>query len=152
MEPYRPRPIRFHELWNIGDLTLKAYQIGLPGERVAPRLWLAARERVTQSLEEEPTSHKTHGAGFVTVHQGVGESQVNLDIWINENELLHRVWVTSEVGAVDLQEPPRDHNSMCVWELYVQSFERHAWLAYVLNNPDGVDLNSYLTARLDADV
>jgi hypothetical protein len=152
MTPYFPRPIRFHELWTIEDLMLKAYAISLSGERVAPRLWLAARERVTKSLSEEPTAHRTHGVGFVTVHQGRGESQVNLDVWINENELLHRVWVTAEDGPVDLQVPPRDHNSVCVWEMYVQSFERHAWLAYVLNNPDGVDLNSYLTARLDADV
>ena len=152
MEPYRPRSIRFHELWTIGDLTLKAYQICRAGERVSPKLWLAARERVTQSLEEEPTAHRTHGVGFVTVHQGIGESQVNLDVWINENELLHRVWVTPQEGPVALEAPAKDHNSVCVWEIYVQSFERHAWLAYVLNNPDGVDLNSYLTARLDADV
>lgn len=152
MEPYRPRQIRFHELWTISDLTLKAYQICQTGERVAPKLWLAARERVTKGLEEEPTAHRTHGAGFVTVHQGIGESQVNLDVWINENELLHRVWTTPQEGPLVLEEPPKDHNSVCVWEIYVQSFERHAWLAYVLNNPDGVDLNSYLTARLDADV
>jgi hypothetical protein len=118
---------------------------------VAPKLWLAARDCAQASLEQNPTAHATHGAGFVTVHQGVGESQLNLDIWINENELLHRVFVAPE-GEMGLAPPPPDHNCMCVWEIYVQSFERHAWLAYVLDNPDGADLHSYLTARLDADV
>jgi hypothetical protein len=150
--PYQPRPIRFQELWTIGDFTLKGYSICLHGQRVAPKLWMAAREAVTSSLKNDPTEHKTHRSGFVTVHQGVGESQVNLDLWINENELLHRVWVTPSEGRVELVEPPKDHNSVCVWEIYVQAFERHAWIAYMLNNPDGPDLESYLTARLDADV
>ena len=150
--PYVPRPIRFHELWTIGDLTLKAYAICRPSERVSPKLWVAAREAVTESLRENPTRHLMHAAGFVTVHQGIGESQVNLDLWINENELLHRVWVTPDEGPIALHPPEDDHNSVCVWEIYVQSFERHSWIAYVLNNPDGPDLQSYLTARLDADV
>lgn len=149
---YSHRSIRFQELWSIEGLALKGYAIGHQGERIPPRLWLAAREAVTKSLLENPTRHGTHGAGFVTVHAGIGESQVNLDLWINENELLHRVWVTPSVGPVHLVAPPVDHNSVCVWEIYVQAFERHAWIAYVLNNPDGPDLGSYLTARLDADV
>jgi hypothetical protein len=152
LQPYRPRPIRFQEVWTIGKLRLKAYAICLPGERVSPALWLAAREAVTAGLESEPTEQRTHGAGFVTVHQGVGENQVNLDLWINENELLHRVWVTPSGNPPRLAPPPPDHNSMCVWEVYVQSFERHAWIAYVLDNPDGPDMGSYFTARLDADV
>ena len=150
--PYLPRPIRFQELWTIGEVTLKCYSICRPGERVSPKLWLAAREAVTASLRDEPTELRSHGAGFVTVHQGEGESQVNLDLWVNENELLHRVWAAPEGGAVSLERPSADHNSVCVWEIYVLSFERHAWIAYVLNNPDGPDLESYFTARLDADV
>ena len=98
--PYRPRSIRFQELWTIGGLHLKGYAISIEGERVAPRLWLAARETVTKSLEEDPTGHETYGCGFVTAHQGIDESQVNLDLWINENELLHRVWVTPNEGRV----------------------------------------------------
>ena len=152
MGHYKPRSIRFQELWTIRDFKLKGYAICLQGERVAPKLWLAAREVVTESIQDHPTEQQTHEAGFVTVHQGVGESQVNLDLWINENELLHRVWVTPTIGPTKLEKPPEDHNSVCIWELYVQSFERHAWIAYVLNNPDGLDLESYFTARLDADV
>lgn len=152
MDPYVPRPIRFQELWTEGELILKAYAICRPGERVAPKLWVAARDVVQTHLNENPTMHRTHKAGFVTVHQGRGESQVNLDLWINDNELLHRVWITPEEGPVDLRPPPEDHNAVCVWEIYLMSFERHSWLAYVLNNPDGPDLDSYWTARLDADV
>lgn len=152
MEPYIPRPIRFQELWTFGDLTLKAYSICLPGERVSPKLWLAARDVVQASLNDNPTQQRTHKSGFVTVHEGRGEFQVNLDLWINENELLHRVWVTPDDGPIDLKPPPEDHNTVCVWEVYLMSFERHSWLAYMLNNPDGPDLESYLTARLDADV
>lgn len=152
MDPYIPRPIRFQELWTVGELTLKAYSICLPGERVLPKLWVAARDVVQPFLEAGPTQHRTHRSGFVSVHQGRGEWQVNLDLWINENELLHRVWVTPENGPLELKSPPEDHNAFCVWEVYLMSFERHAWLAYMLNNPDGPDLESYLTARLDADV
>lgn len=152
LSPYSPRSIRFHELWKVGDLQLKGYMISAAGSRVSPSLWLAAREAVESSLQDEPTKLLTHGAGFVTVHASSIENQVNLDIWVNENELLHRVWVASSESARALSSPPKDHCSVCVWEVYVQSFERHSWIAYMLNNPDGPDLESYLTARLDADV
>lgn len=151
-QPYAPRPIRFQELWTIGELTLKAYAISRPGRRVSPRIWLAARETVEDSLKANPTARRTHGAGFVTVHEGTGESQVNLDLWIEENELLHRTWVCPEGGPFELHPPPEDHNALCVWEAYVVAFERHAWIAYMLDNPDGPDPESYFTARLDADV
>jgi hypothetical protein len=55
-------------------------------------------------------------------------------------------------ASANLQPPPEDHNAVCIWELYVMSFERHAWIAHVLTNPDGPDLDAYLTSRLDADV
>jgi hypothetical protein len=136
----------------MGEWRLKAYSIALPGERVSPKLWLAAQDVVRTFLAGNPTGQKHYGVGFVTVHHGEGENQVNLDRWINQNELMHCVWVSPSDDPSSLTAPPEDHNMCCVWELYLMSFERHAWLAYVLNNPEGADLEAYLSARLDEDV
>jgi hypothetical protein len=150
--PYEARSIRFCEMWNVMGWSLKAYAITLAGEEIAPKLWLAARDAVSACLKGGPTKLEHYGVGFVTVHQGKGENQVNLDIWVNQNELLHSVWVSPKDASSRLAPPPGDHNSVCVWEIYVQSFERHAWIGNVLNNPFGPDMQAYLTSRLDTDV
>ena len=40
----------------------------------------------------------------------------------------------------------------CVWEMSVLDFERRAWIEDVLANPNGPDIDRYLTRRFNADV
>jgi hypothetical protein len=40
----------------------------------------------------------------------------------------------------------------CVWELEVIDFERRAWLADVLANPEGPDVERYLARHLDTEI
>jgi hypothetical protein len=48
-----------------------------------------------------------------------------------------------------LVHPPPDHNSVCIRDLALQAFERDTWIACVLANPDGPDLERYLAATQD---
>jgi len=68
---------------------------------------------------------------------------------VNENELLHTVWVSPVDNPMALHEPAADHNSVCVWNLAVQCFEREAWMQTVLANPAGPDLKAYLLRRMN---
>jgi len=45
---------------------------------------------------------------------------------------------------------PADPTALgCVWELGIIEFERLAWIADVIGNPDGPDLDAYLSRRFD---
>lgn len=88
--------------------------------------------------------------GFLGIHDGRGENQVFLDLWINENELLHTYVVSTLEQPAALYEAPPDHNSVCIWDLAVQAFERDAWLPHVLASPTGPDVERYLGERMNA--
>jgi hypothetical protein len=155
--PYAPRPIRPLGLWAFPAIRLKVY--GIAHGRPLPRSELvdAARHTVERHLRDNPTRHRSHGAGFVGIHDGRGENQVFLDVWINDNELLHHCYTSPPASPADLRPPAAgsphvDHTSVCVWDLAVQCFERQAWLTHVLTRPGGPDLEGYLAARLSADV
>jgi hypothetical protein len=109
----------------------------------AGKAWAARR------LRERPTRQRHYGVGFLGVHDGRGENQVFLDLWVNENELLHAYVVSPPSDPAALREPPEDHNSVCVWDLAVQAFEREAWLGHVLANPAGADVEGYLGERMN---
>ena len=37
----------------------------------------------------------------------------------------------------------------CVWELGIVEFERRAWITDVIGNPDGSDLDRYMSRHFD---
>jgi hypothetical protein len=152
IEPYKPRAIRFLELWAVDGWRLKVYGISTGVARPAPELTAAAKRVAEDYLRAKPTRHAHYGVGFLGVHDGHGENQVFLDRWVNENELLHAVWISSKDEPALLRVPGADHNSVCVWDLAVQCRERQAWIKSVLTNPDGPDFDAYLDDRFNGDV
>ena len=151
-EPYQPRPLRFLELWQLDDWRLKVIGIAYGRETPSTELVEAAKRIAADHLRMNRTRHTTYGVGFLGVHDGRGENQVFLDRWINENELVHGYWVSSKDEPARLVVPDADHNSVCVWDLAVQCFERQAWVECVLNNPRGPDVDDYLARRIRADL
>lgn len=149
---YGRRPVRFLDLWSTAGFRLKVYSIAARGERARDELVKAARDTVERRLSERATRHTHYGAGFVGIHDGRGENQVFLDRWVNENELLHEYWVSPSDRPSALTVPDPDHNSVCVWDLAVQCFERNAWLACVLDNKAGPDIEAYLARRMNTDI
>lgn len=148
-EQYRPRPIRFLELWQESRCRIKVY--GIAYQRRLPRVELvdaaraAARPHLTQAAA-------AYGVGFLGVHDGRGANFVFLDYWAEENELHHHVYV-SPAGKPELMEYVTPTGlSACVWDLRVICFERQAWVDCILANPNGPDLDGYLACRLNEDV
>ena len=131
---------------------LKVY--GISYDRPLPRAELveAAHRVAGDHLRDHPTRHPSYGVGFLGIHDGRGENQVFLDLWVNENELLHTIWVSPTDDPARLEHPGPDSNSVCVWDLAVQGFERGAWVEHVLSRKGGPDLEAYLATRMSADV
>lgn len=152
LTPYRARPVRFLEIWRTGPWTLKVYGIAHQGPTPRPALVEAAKSWTESFLRDRPTAQQHYGVGFLGIHDGRGENQVFLDRWVNENELLHHYVVSAPDSPAQLRACGEDHNSVCVWDLAVQCFERIAWVDCVLANPRGPDLGAYIQRRLNADI
>jgi hypothetical protein len=148
---FSPRPIRCIDRWEIEGLRLKVYSIAYRRPVADDLLVDAARRVVSAQLREHPTRNEHHGVGFVGIHDGRGENQVFLDQWVNQNELLHSSWVSPKDAPAELLRPREDHNSVCVWDLFVQGFERQAWIDCVIGNDEGPDLEAYFARVFDGE-
>lgn len=140
---YQARPISTIGRWEIGGYRLKIY--GIAHDRPQPSEALVAAAQVTiERYLRQPTRQEAYGVGFVGIHDGRTENQIFLDRWVNENELLHKVWVSHKDRPMQILEPREDHNSVCVWDLKVQCAEREAWIKHVIGNAQGYDFDAYL--------
>ncbi len=149
-KPSPLRPIRCIDVIQLSGFRLKLITIVADDGDANASLVAAAKRVAERHLREHPTRHEHYGVGFLGVHDGRGANQVFLDLWINQNELTHTIWVSPKDDPGALASPPEDYNSVCVWDLAAQAFEREAWLRHVLRNPAGPDLEAYLAERIDA--
>jgi hypothetical protein len=138
------RPVQFLGLRSAAGLRLKLYTIVHGHGPADARLIEAALAAAEHHLRDHPTRHTHYGVGFLGIHDGRGENQVFLDLWINDNELLHTIWTSPKDDPARLTTPGPDHNSVCIWDLAVQAFEREAWVRHALRRPGGPDLDAYL--------
>ncbi len=133
--------------WEMSGFKMKVYGISYATALPREELIQAAKEAADDYLAR-PTTQRTHGVGFIGIHDGRGENQIFVDRWINENELMHKIWVSAVPSPGDIYPAPEDFNSVCIWDLKVQCFEREAWMRHVLANPHGQDFDGYLADTL----
>lgn len=150
-EPYDTRPIRFLERWHQSEWTLKVYGIAYGRQRPRAELVEAAKEISRLHLTGSSSNYNHYGVGFLGVHDGRGANFVFLDYWADENELHHHVYVSSSDDPTSLEEISATSLIACAWDLRVLSFEREAWVATVLANPSGPNLEAYLARTLNED-
>lgn len=149
--PYRPRSLRFIRRQDIGDWRMKVYGIAAEaGRSVRPELVEATVDLARRVLPQPALGGERTGIGFVIAHDALAASIGIVYWWESVNELHQR----SFIGPLD--EPAKMERIVhpgagCVYELGIIDFERRAWLADVLANPAGPDVESYLGRRVDAD-
>jgi hypothetical protein len=151
-EPYRPRAIRFLEEWRDAGWRLKVYGIAYRTERPRAALVERAKRLARARLPQPAISESRYGVGFLGVHDGRDANFIFIDWWADENELHHHVYCSATDELESLTYVTPTGLSACVWDLRVQSFERDAWLAEVLRNAGGADVEGYMARRLNADV
>jgi hypothetical protein len=135
---YEPRLAQFVSDETIGDWRLKLYGLADPEKGVRRELLEATRERAVSSLPEEG-----YGAGFAIAHDAAYPIAL-VYWWQGVNELHQRSFVGESIDAL---EPVKLTPAGCVYELAIVEFERRAWIDDVIGNPDGPDLERYLSRR-----
>jgi hypothetical protein len=145
---HRTRPIRYLRAERVGDWRLKLYSIATDGDTARPVLVDEAVRRAEAIFPSPALGDDRHGVGFITVHDARTVAIALYYWWQSFNELHQRILVgpKADPGAMT----PLVHASAgCVWELEVIDFERRAWLSDVLANPDGPDVERYLSRHLE---
>lgn len=148
--PYKPRRIRSHGVRALGGWDVKLYSVE-GRQRPVPRQLLRASDSIAlAALPTPPRTRARYGVSFVVVHEAEAFNTIVVDWWEELNELRHRVFRAQPTAPADFGEITASGESVCVWELRVQAFEREHWLRQVLENPAGADFDSYLSAGFDA--
>lgn len=148
-DPYRPRLIRYLDLWQVREWRMKAYIIAY--RPVGGDLIQAGRRITEERLAAVPPDMNHYGVGFVGIHQGKTGSFVFVDWWADENELHHHVYTSTLEHPNDLVYRTPEGLAACVWDLALIGFERQAWVDRVLS-PGSPDPERYLQTRMNADV
>jgi hypothetical protein len=147
--PHQPRPIRFVRAERVGDWRLKLYTISTHGTEARPALLAEALRRAPAIFPA--TGNGRHGVGFVTVHDALTASIALYYWWESFNELHSRIYIGPKADPAAMTLFPAQAAG-CVWELEIIDFERRAWLADVLANPAGPDVERYLSRQLTTEL
>jgi hypothetical protein len=140
---YHQRRGEFVSDERFGDWRLKLYGLARPEQGVRPELLERTRELAAQTLP--PVGENTYGAAFAIAHDAAFPIAL-IYWWQDQNELRSRIYAGETVDALE----PLDATAFgCVWELGIVEFERLAWIADVIGNPDGPDLDQYMRRRFD---
>jgi hypothetical protein len=149
--PHRTRPIRFVGPERIGDWRVKIYGIATHGETVRPGLLAETLRRAPDIFPRPAAGGSRHGIGFVIAHDAQTASIALYYWWESYNELHSRVYVGPKDDPTAMTQLPTQVAG-CVWELEIIDFERRAWLADVLANPAGPDVERYLARHIDTEI
>jgi hypothetical protein len=151
MTPYQSRPIRFLDLWRVDGWRIKLYGIAYSRAVTRPELVAAAQCIAAQRLRDLSADVRHYHVGFLGVHDGRTANFVFLDFWADENELHHHVFVSPTAHPDQFTYVTPTGLSACVWDLYLQAFERDAWVTHILQRSASPDFYGYLAATLNAD-
>jgi len=149
--PHRTRPIRFVRPERIGEWRLKLYTIATHGEVARPALVDETLRRAPAIFPAAAHADGRHGIGFITVHDAMTASIALYYWWESFNELHSRIYVGPKADPRAMTLLPTQVAG-CVWELEIIDFERSAWIADVLANPAGPDVERYLSRQLDTEI
>lgn len=151
LQPYRPKAIRFLELWKDDGWEIKVYGISAINAEVEHRLLEIGKATARWALPRPPIAADRYGVACLTIHPSVLFNQIIVDWWERNNELRHRVFKAAPETPYEFEDITATGEAFCTWELRVLGFERQAWIDNMLVNPDGPDIEKYLSRRLDED-
>ena len=133
----------------LGDTTLKWYEIAAPGQPVPDEIRELAQEPMeTLELDGE--------LGFAILHR-CGESFYFLLVstWRNDNELWETVWAKNGDGDATFGPWPLaegHHPTFCVWELGAVWHEQQAWSRFLRSERGPAARKAYLHDTFEGEV
>lgn len=147
---YQKRPIRCLDVWVPRELDLewqlKVYGISYAAEQPSSELIEIAKALAINEALPQAVDH--YGLGFIGVHQGQDSDFIFVDWWANRNELHHHVFTAGKQENSTFSYKTPSGLSACVWDLFVQNFERQAWITFAMQN-SVIDSQGYLAKQFN---
>jgi len=143
---YHHRRCDFAGEERVGDWRLKLYGLARPEHGVRAELLESTRALAAEALP--PVDDEHYGAAFAIAHDARWPIAL-IYWWQDENELHSRIYAGA---TLDAMAPAPATALGCVWELGIIEFERRAWIADVIGNPAGPDVDAYLRRRFEGRV
>jgi hypothetical protein len=135
----------------VRDWRLKLYGIRGPSAPEPVGLDARAEEIAAGCLPSPAVAEGRYGVGFVIIHTAPSFHTILVDWWESVNELRHRVFRAPPGDPDAFVDITASGESVCVWELRVQAFERGCWIEDVLRGPRLPALDAYLDRGLSED-
>ncbi|MEZ4629706.1 MAG: hypothetical protein R2880_03145 [Deinococcales bacterium] len=148
IEAYKPRLIRFLELWQAEGWQMKVYGITYEGKSIDEALVQAAKQTALEVLPQPARNLNRYGLGFIGIHQGRSYDFVTVAYWNYSTELKQLSLMRASSRGTTLESVDEQELSSDVWDLYLLAFERQAWVSHMLQSsqasPEG-----YLSTQLN---
>ncbi len=148
MTPYQPRRTELLGVETRAGWKVKVIGITASGDLPDHTETEAALAAAENALPQPALTRGRCGIGFVIVHRGAQALWVLVCWW--ELDILHHRVLRAPLGTTDLRAVSADGPTACVWELLAIDYERHAWVAHVLQRPSSPDLDAYLAKAFTA--
>ena len=151
MNMYKPRPIRFLEVFQHEDWAIKIYSISSKKEQVNVQDLALAKNNLEAWLQESKAYNlETYNIATLILHEFDGGCFAIVNWWTDENMLQNFVYLKANNTAEFA--PFSDKGiSTCVWEMAIWWHERNAWVKHVLMKNEKPDFKAYLMEHLNGE-
>ncbi len=151
MKAYRPRPIRFLEVFQHNDWAIKIYSISSKNERVNTQNVAVAKNNLELWLQQSRISNlEIYKIATLILHEFNDGCFSIINWWTDENMLQNFVYLKTN-SATDFVLYSDKGISTCVWEMAVWWHERNAWVNHILMKHEKPDFAAYLNDHLNGD-
>ncbi len=153
MTNYKPRIIKFEELYSLLDWNIKIYTISKDGEFNYPEFCIHVKNKLLNWLDQKNSFNPDHEhIGFLILHAGTEGLFSIINWWVGKNMLNTSIYFT-EWNAMDhFKKISGDGLAPCVWELEVINYERIAGMNHVLKKQANPDYQAYLMKCYNGEV
>lgn len=149
-EVYKERFIRFVDLFQVEDWTVKLYWISYKNENHNDE-WVKFSLSVFKDRINSISNSLTHyNLGVGMIHEGKDGTYVIFSYWVEENMIDHLVYMIDPLSEKGYKRIEPNTIVSCVWELEVLYFEKQQWIEHMLKGRGNT--NAYLSNTLTIDV
>ena len=151
MKVYRPRPIRFLEVFKQKDWVIKIYSISSKKERVNAQDTTLAKHNLAVWLQQSKAYNlETYKIATLILHEFNEGCFAIVNWWTDENMLQNFVYLKAN-NATEFVLFSDKGISTCVWEMVIWWHERNAWIKHILMKNEKPDFEAYLMEHLNGE-
>jgi len=146
-EPYEDRPVKFLELSEDKGWKFKIYAI-VHKKNTPPdgKTIEIAKQFAKDCIEKYHYIADSYGLGYIIIHKGRDSNFIVINWWLGENMVCTHSFLSPLNNQYLYQEITHTGMNVCVWDSLIHSFERNAWVNFIMKNPDTPDIKGYLKA------